>query len=376
MPSLLENPEPVAVKLLNTVADGYVALHTWPDGHAKHLIRWPLWEWIRYRLEQDGLDAEEIYTRMPTWQHGYRFIRAQRGTLYPDARESVALTVAGMHYAQHPAMELLIKAFLTGLKLAAQQQKSTPPQPAEVFTIRLSLTEFATTVNNVSGTFVEPEELATILQGEPATWSGVNQDGGGWYWDINRVRLRPYRELFKCEEYLIQLEKLIGVSENPLGAEPLLAMALPDALDHLDLAWRLVTNGPLLRVQRVAVAAKFSHPAISADEFESRCSALSDILNGFNLPSNGGTLNNMKAKLTDLLGAHAGRAHDAVDTLRDVIAIRAGQQHSAVLRAERARSRFGLNALGGDWAAQWEQIRGITIQALNIIREEISVLIT
>ena len=373
MPSLLETPESSAVKLLNTVAEGYVALH---GGRGAYLIRWPLWEWVRYRLEQDGLDAEEIYARMPTWQHGYRYIRSKRGTLYPAADEQVALTIAGMHYARHPAMDSLIKAFLTGLRLGAEQQRSTPPQPAQLFTLRVPLKEFVPVVNKVSETSVDPEELATILQGEPATWSGVTQDGGGWYWDIGRVRLRPYREIFKCEEYLIQLEKLIGVSENPVGTEPLPAMALPDALDHLDLAWRLVTNDPLLRVHRVAVAAKLSYPAISADEFESRCSSLSEILGGFNLPGAGGTLNSMKAKLTDLLGVQAGRAHEAVDTLRDVVAIRAGQQHSGVHRAERARAKLGLNALGGDWAGQWEQIRLVTIQALNTIREEISVLIT
>lgn len=376
MPSLLENPDPAAVKLLNTVAEGYEALNTWPDERAKPEVRWPFWEWVRFRLEQDGFDAEEIYARMPIWQHGYRFIRAERGTLYPGMTESVALTVAGMHYAQHPAMESPIKAFLAALRLAAQQQKSAPPQPDQLFAIQLPLIEFATTVNNISGTSVDPEALAAILRGEPATWSGVNQSGGQWSWDLTRVRLRPYRELFECEDYLIQLEKLIGVNENPVSSEPLPAMALPDALDHLDLAWRLVTKGPLLQVHRVTVAAKLSHPAISADEFESRCSALSDIMNGFNLPSDGGTLNNMKAKLTDLLGTQAGRAHEAVDTLRDVVAVRAGQQHSVVVRAERARSRLGLNALVGDWAGQWEQIRGVTVQALNTIREEISVLIT
>lgn len=374
MPSLLEEPDPATTKLLNTVAAGYELLHSGVVGLSGGT--WPFWEWVRFQMEQDGFVAEDVYTRMPTWQHGYRFLRAQRGTTYPDMTEPVALTVAGMFYAHHPAMNSILAGFLTALRLAAQQQISARPLPNQLFAIDLPLAQFATTVSNVSGASLDAEELAAVLRGEPATWSGVNQNGGSWSWDLKHSRLRPYLRIINCEDYLIQLEKLIGISDNPVTSQPLPVMALPDALDHLDLAWRLVTREPLLHVQRLAAAAKLSQPAISAEEFESRCSALSEVLNGFNLAADGGKLNNMKTKLTELLGVHAGRARDAVDTLRDVIAIRAGQQHSAVVRAERARSSLGLSAFGGDWAGQWEQVRGVTVQALNTIREEISALIT
>ena len=374
MPSLLEEPDPATTKLLNTVAAGYELLHTGAVGLIEG--NWPFWEWVRFQMEQDGFDAEDIYTRMPTWQHGYRFTRAQRGAIYPGITEPVALTVTGMFHAHHPATDSIITGFLTALQLAAQQQISARPLPNQLFAIDLPLAQFATLVSNVSGTALDAEELAAVLSGEPTTWSGVNQNGGSWSWDLKHPRLRPYLRITSCEDYLIQLEKLIGISDNLVSSQPLPAMALPDALDHLDLAWRLVTREPLVHVPRVAAAAKLSQPAISAEEFESRCSALSDVLNGFNLPADGGKLNNMKTKLTELLGVQAGRARAAVDTLRNVIAIRAGQQHSAVVRAERARSSLGLSTLEGDWAGQWEQIRGVTVQALNTIREEISILIT
>jgi hypothetical protein len=373
MPSLLEEPDPATTKLLNTVAVGYELLHSGAVGLSGGT--WPFWEWVRFQMEQDGLIAEDIYTRMPAWRHGYRFIRTQKGTIYPDMAEPVALTVAGMFYARHPAMNAIIAGFLTALKLAAQQQISARPLPNQLFAIDLPLAQFAATVSNVSGAVLDAEELAEVLRGEPPTWSGINQNGGLWSWDLKHSRLRPYLQNVSCEDYLIQLEKLIGISDSPASSQPLPVMALPDALDHLDLAWRLVTREPLVHVQRVAAAAKLSQPAVSAEEFESRCSALSDVLNGFNLAADGGKLNNMKTRLAELLGVHSGRARDAVDTLRDVIAIRAGQQHSAVVRAERARSSLGLSALEGDWAGQWEQIRDITVQAINIIREEVSVLI-
>jgi hypothetical protein len=86
------------------------------------------------------------------------------------------------------------------------------------------------------------------------------------------------------------------------------------------------------------MAAKLTQPAASVEEFESRCSALADLLGSLNLPSQAGTLQNMKAKLGGLLGERAGRAQAAVDTVRWVVALRAGQQHQgADVRAEQAK---------------------------------------
>ena len=130
-------------------------------------------------------------------------------------------------------------------------------------------------------------------------------------------------------------------------------MALPDALDHLDLAWRLLTGEHLVRVPRAAMAAKLTQSVNSAEEFESRCSALADLLNALNLPKPA-TLHNMKVKLGELLGAEAGRAQAAVDALRSIVALRAGQQHQgADTRAEQARVNLGLAAYVGNWEGSW-----------------------
>jgi hypothetical protein len=82
----------------------------------------------------------------------------------------------------------------------------------------------------------------------------------------------------------------------------------------------------------------------------------------------------MKARLSDLLGEEAsGRARAAVDTLRQIFALRAGQQHhGADISAERARTALGLAQFGTDWAGAWDHLRATVMQALTIIREEIS----
>jgi hypothetical protein len=97
------------------------------------------------------------------------------------------------------------------------------------------------------------------------------------------------------------------------------------------------------------------------------------MLNSFDFPAQGGSLNNMKTRLSALLGdEEGGRAHAAVDTLRLIFDLRAGQQHHAAdTRAEQARTALGLTQFGNDWAGAWDHLRSTVVQALTTIREEI-----
>jgi len=138
------------------------------------------------------------------------------------------------------------------------------------------------------------------------------------------LRVRRYRDV---QDYLARLEEMVGFSQVTPPIDPLGPMALPDAFDHLDLAWRLLT-GDLVRVPRAAMAAKLTQPVARVEEFESRCSALADLLNALNMPKPA-TLHNLKARLGELLGDEAGRAQAAIDTSRAVVALRAGQHTRA-----------------------------------------------
>lgn len=185
------------------------------------------------------------------------------------------------------------------------------------------------------------------------------------------MRLSRYAGIRDVQDYLAQLEDHVGISRAAPLAQPLGPMALPEAFDHLDLTWRLLTGEHLVRVPRAAMAAKLSQAAVSVEEFESRCSALADLLNAMNLPKPA-TLQSVKVKLGELLGTEAARAQAAVDTLRSVVALRAGQQHQgADKRAEQARVTLGLAPFTGDWPGAWNHLRLVTVHALDTIREEI-----
>lgn len=362
MPTLLDRPSDEALHLLRAIALGY--------GEAGGV--WPCWQWVKQRLWADDLDAEEILQGLPTWRHNYRSVRAGSHSQLPDNGDPVPLTVHGLANTVVPAVKPLLSGFLAAINMALVMQRGIRPSPSQPIELKVNGEDFIRPVNGQAGTDLNVDQLFGVLRGEPATWRGVNQNGGQWGWDLTDIRLSRYVGLRDVQDYLARLEETVGlpaVSPSPVILPP---MALPDAMDHLDLAWRLATSEHLVRVPRAAMAAKLTQPAASAEEFESRCSALSDLLGSLNLPSQGGTLQNMKAKLGELLGENAGRAQAAVDTLRWAVALIVGQQHrGADIRAEQAKVALGLASYEGQWDGAWDHLRAVTVQALDTIREEI-----
>ena len=337
---------------------------------------WPCWQWVKQQLWLQELDAEEILQGLPTWRHGYRSIRAVSNGQLPGNGDPLALTVHGMANTVQPSVRLLCRGFLAAINVAIVMQQGIRPSVTRPVGLTVFAEAFIRPVNGQAGTELKADELFGILRGEPATWLGFNMDDGQWSWNLTDVRLSRYAGLQSAHDYLARLQEAIGIPAPIASLANMPPMALPDALDHLDLAWRLATGEHLVRVPRAAMAAKLTQPAASVEEFESRCSALADLLGSLNLPSQGGILQNMKNSLGELLGDRAGRAQGAVDILRWVVAVRAGQQHQgADTRAEQAKVALGLASYVGDWGGAWDHLRAVTVQALDTIREEISSLV-
>lgn len=365
MSTLLDRPSDDALLLLHVIATGYETAGTWP-----------CWQWVKQELWLQERNAEEILQDLPTWRHNYRSVRFVSNGRMPDNGDPIALAVHGMAHTVQSRVRLLCSGFLTAINVALVMQQGIRPSVTRPVELKVSAEDFVRTVNGQARTDLEANDLFAVLRGEPATWRGVNMNGGQWSWDLTDVRISRYAGIQSVQDYLARLEEVVGMPAVAVPSAALPPMAVPDALDHLDLAWRLATNERLVRVPRAAMAAKLTQPAASVEEFESRCSALADMLSSLNLSSQGGTLQNMKSRLGELLGDHAGRAQAAVDVLRRVVALRAGQQHQgADTRAEQAKVALGLASYPGNFGAAWDHLRAVTVQALDIIREEIGSLL-
>jgi hypothetical protein len=372
MPTLLERPSEEALRLLQRVATGYL------DAGGQ----WPVWQWVRAGLDADGLDGEEVLRRLPAWQYNYQSVWAARSAgQLPDLGDRVALTVHGLVHVSRMATDHMLNAFLAALAEVQEAQADSVSMPTEVVKIEVEGIDFTQRVNVRAGSNLAPGQLSFLLSREPATWSGVQERNGSFTWDLTRTRLRRYRGVKSGQEYLQVLEGLVGIPVVSAQVLPLSPLALPEAFDHLDLAWRLLTNQRLVRVPRALLAAKLTLPVASGDEFESRLSGLADLLAGLMLPAGElppetKSLMRLRAEIQRLLNDQADTALRAVSTLQSIAGLRNSQQHQgSIARYDSDRAALGLERFGTDWPEVWEHLKAVTVNALTTLREEISTLL-
>ena len=180
------------------------------------------------------------------------------------------------------------------------------------------------------------------------------------------------------------------VAAEPAAAEPVSPLGLPEQFDVLDAYWRL-SFGKKLRLLSLTTAtgtASLALPCGSRAEFESRLSALADIID--------------KLKVDDTLlppmteEDKAEKIHGSLDGLQIVLQHKLSARHHASIdkavqslrRVRQARNimQHGVNTDGGltaklrqigihdappNWEGAWNTVRAQTADALGAIRNEL-----
>jgi hypothetical protein len=376
VPKLIDPLSDDALRMLTVIAEGW----------AGNDEQWPIWQYVMLRLDEEGLKAEEIFMGLPTWNYSYRPVYSPNSGLPPAPGEPIALTVHGMVHVDHPATNQLLAMFLHVLRSAEKMQRTAIPNARD-------LVDMIHTVADLMHMDIPPTRppaptmVGEVLRHEPSTWSGlVSSDDVIPHWDLSRSRLRPYGGVPDGREYLARLEELVGINEFAASQQRELSpTALPEAFDHLDLAWQLVFNKKhLLNIPRASLIAHLTQPVNSVAEYQTQCTALADLINclkvplpaGANSQEPGGSLVRLQALLREQLGDDADSAILAVRQLHHVVGLRNGQQHSgSATRVDGDRAALGLIRYGSDWAGAWDRVRVVTVDALTTIRESLSTLL-
>jgi hypothetical protein len=180
-----------------------------------------------------------------------------------------------------------------------------------------------------------------------------------------------------CWEWLIEP----GLDRPTIPASPL---ALPEALDFLDIAWRFAfgKRQALLRLRDTVTTAKLSQACATRADFESQLSALADILKTMDIPdvllSRTQEINKDQT-LTRLLDCLRERLEPsdyeeverAVSTIRTVNDVRVALQHSGAARElPTSLVKLGIS-YPPRWGDAWDRIRAATIEALRVVREKV-----
>lgn len=147
---------------------------------------WPVWQYVDLMLAEQGVDGETAYTGLPSWEHRYRSVWSNGSGFVPRPDEFVALTVHGLHHSGHPLMADLANAFISVLRFAASQRLSLEPDPKQALSVKLNGADLTVKANMGAGTSFSIAQIGSLLQREPATWSGIDVTNDEWTWDVER----------------------------------------------------------------------------------------------------------------------------------------------------------------------------------------------
>ena len=352
--------------------------------------RWPTFDYVERTLYGSvpglELDARTILASCP-WViypgglSAYGWVWSSTGrTDFYGSEDSVGLTVAGMNVLadgpQFSRAQFEVERFIWVLALLATLERSVAPEPFGVADVTVPERELAAQLPPEMRR--ELETLWVVMEHEYATRAFVHPspDGKGRYVQPT-VSVRAYAQVIDASDYLERL--MAGLARSRPVPEPVLtsSLAVPEAIDYLNAVWRARANARLFEIRRADAAAKLAMTSETREEFESRLSALCEVLGHVIVPGVQG--DSPLTALQTLLSRHlsdqsAPRALRAVDDLRAVFDLRAWAQHSgnrAHLRAQRAMQRLRVELPTVAWNDAWERLRISTVAALNALREEV-----
>jgi hypothetical protein len=335
---------------------------------------WPVYQYVQAKLDDLGLDSEEVFAGLPSFSHLHLTYSLVRRDRTGREEEPVKLTVAGMAHLDPFAST--VEMFLRVVNELANRRAAAPFEPSRVVTVELSWPELVTDL----GLDREPlvELLPELLQGEPATWHGTQQRGdAGWIYQPSS-HLRRFRGVREVNDYLTRMRAWTMPPEPAPAPQPVSPLGVVAAFDYLDVVWQLTFGRKLLHVPIAERAARLTLPVSTPEEFDNRLSALGEMFKGLDAAPDmdAGPFDKMRRFLTSQLPAESLPAvRAAIDTLFQVTHIRNGGQHfGAATQAAVALPALGLEFPVINHAAAWRIVQTHVINALDTIRVEVNAL--
>jgi hypothetical protein len=191
--------------------------------------------------------------------------------------------------------------------------------------------------------------------------------------DLDQPEFAQHRECHvggnHCWQRIVDVETVPSIEQVP-------AQAIEQALDDLEVRWRLAFSRSIVRLPAAEDVSVLALPSGSRDEFDRRLSSFANILKRLDipddlfaerdeLPKKDVTLHRFERLFAERL------AEDdlepllrATHVLRRINELRAGTQHSNQQDRLRAAEELGVN-LDGRWAEAWERVRALAARALR-----------
>lgn len=217
--------------------------------------------------------------------------------------------------------------------------------------------------------------VAKVLEHESAMLSVRNLQQG-WSCKVSGRSLWPFVSVRSASDYLAIAWNEPAPTAQTVWSSPLTLIQTIDYFGYVlegASGWPKALGHPV-RPRSFTAAASLGLSATTREEFESRISGLSTVIDHFTLPElpreikrkdygdSDGSINRLNHFLREHITTDPYRtdAEDAITALRSVKHLRVGQQHnSAGKRSTEARARelFGLSPVTESWESDWDRIR-------------------
>jgi hypothetical protein len=350
---------------------------------------WPVFDYLEGTFDQTRDDAGEILASLPRsgrWNYGCAWWIGLGQAPKPASAHFVELTALGMHHSQQ--LRRVVGLFFDVIALMVRRRQTTPlsRRSPRALVITNDDVESLISSERVVSTDLWSLAIYKLLEREPLlTEGGGFHPDGLWSQNVSR-NVYEYEGVKSIEEYVERVERLTALPLAPVIPATPSPLDLALALDYLDTVWRVTFRTPLFKYPGGERTTKLAFPANTAEEFESRLSALGEILRSANTSAKSkagsklarATHDDPLAPLEDhvvanLDSAGEARVRNAVTELEHAIAIRDAAQHvEAGGRAVRALDAFNIAYPIPSFSEAWQTVTAHVVEALSAIREELA----
>jgi hypothetical protein len=333
---------------------------------------WPVFQYVEAQLDKQGLDAFPLIKSLPMMTHGpfsYGLVRSAGG-FRPGER--IELTVAGLY--RFAPVDQLATLYLRVLAGIAEASATADYDPLAVTDIQVDGAELVTKLRLAGHPFLGL--LPGLLDTEPGTMHGAQPAGDTAQWTHHPTSfIRRFRGVADVPDYLARVRAWqVPVEPLPAPTAPS-SLALAEALDYLSLVWKDRFGVPLVRVPSAERITRLAFDAYTQAEFDSRLSALREVLKGLAVGGLPGGAGQIPAFLKDKLPGGPEtemRIKEAVATLQAVKHARDAAQHvNAGSQAAKELWRLGLSYPIIGYTQAWRSVTAYVIDALRVLREEL-----
>jgi len=342
--------------------------------------RWPAYGYLEREVDRRGHRLEEVLPTFPAVRaEGFgAMVTKYRAVWVPMStgpHTQVGLTVAGLaHLPKENAA--IVNVFLSAVRAMASRRQNAVLDPFNPEDDEITSEDLAALLKRHSDSWVK--RLPGVFAHEPPTWGGGLEDADQpWIWRSTGA-LRHFIDVTDVSDYLWRINAFLRPKvEGPPAEIPDAPMGLAASLDFLAAVWMLKYNKPLLKLPSATVVSTLALEADTADEFDSRLSALGQVLKGLDAPA----MPDVPKHPVQYLGARVlldvpaeaqRRVQAAIDVLAAAVAVRNAVQHApAAPNSVADMQTLGLRYPLSDWSNAWARIRTRVSTAFTDIREEL-----